>query len=127
MPLFAAQYALAIFCLTRLAFCNISIKKYMVWNLVCLVVFFVGSAVFLVYYYTHKSILVPKKEHKQDYIVKDVNVGDVQDTTIVNDVTKPENMVAESGGINDTTGKIVGASNKIVDVADTIDDNPINK
>lgn len=57
IPLFAAQYALAIFCLTRLAYCKMSVAKYVVWNIFILLVFFVGSGVFLVYYFTNKQRL----------------------------------------------------------------------
>lgn len=78
IPLFIAQYALALFSLTRLAYCNISIKKYVMWNLLCLLVFFIGSTVFLIYYYTHKTQLTKKEEHRQDSIVIDAPIIDGQ-------------------------------------------------
>ena len=46
----AAQYALALFCLLKLAYLDISKKQYVLWNLFILIVFFIGAAVFLVYY-----------------------------------------------------------------------------
>ncbi len=46
----AAQYALALFCLLKLAYLDIPKKQYVLWNLLILIVFFIGAAVFLVYY-----------------------------------------------------------------------------
>ena len=46
----AVQYALALFCLLKLAYLDIPKKQYVLWNLLILLVFFIGAAVFLVYY-----------------------------------------------------------------------------
>ena len=51
LPLVVAQYVLAIFALTRLAMCRLPAKKYVVWNIAIVLAFFVGSIVFLCYYY----------------------------------------------------------------------------
>lgn len=51
LPLFLVQYMLAIFTLTRLALARLPVKYYVVWNICILLVFFIGSIVFLVYYY----------------------------------------------------------------------------
>lgn len=85
LPLFIVQYALAIFSLTRLAFCNISLKQYIIWNLVCLLVFFVGSIVFLTYFYTHKAKLVSKQTHKQDKLIIDVPIDKIETDIDVSD------------------------------------------
>ena len=54
LPLLLVQYILAIFTLTRLALARLPIKIYVVWNLVILFVVFIGSIVFLIYYYCHR-------------------------------------------------------------------------
>ncbi len=46
----ALQYALALFCLLKLAYLDIPKKQYVLWNLFILLVFFIGAAVFIVYY-----------------------------------------------------------------------------
>lgn len=51
LPLVVAQYVLAIFALTRLAMCRLPAKKYVVWNIAIVLALFVGSIVFLCYYY----------------------------------------------------------------------------
>ena len=54
------QYAFALFCLMKLAYLDISRKNYILWNVFILLVFFIGGAVFLVYYYKHPEKLIPK-------------------------------------------------------------------
>ena len=66
MPLSLAQYILAIFTLTRLALARLPIRCYVVWNIVILLVFFVGSAVFLVYYYAHRKPIADKIIAEED-------------------------------------------------------------
>lgn len=51
----AVQYAIATFCLLKLAYLDISKREYVLWNLFILLVFFVGDAVFLAYYFRVKD------------------------------------------------------------------------
>lgn len=51
----AVQYAFALFCLLKLAYLDISKKEYVLWNLFILLVFFIGGAVFLVYWFKVKD------------------------------------------------------------------------
>lgn len=51
----AVQYAFALFCLLKLAYLDISKKEYTLWNLFILLVFFIGGAVFLVYWFKVKD------------------------------------------------------------------------
>lgn len=44
------QYALATFCLLKLAFLDVSKKEYVLWNLFILLVFFIGDIAFLIYW-----------------------------------------------------------------------------
>lgn len=44
------QYALATFCLLKLAFLDISKKEYVLWNLFILLIFFIGDIAFLIYW-----------------------------------------------------------------------------
>ena len=47
----AVQYAIALFCLLKLAYLDISKREYVLWNLFILIVVFVGDIAFLIYYY----------------------------------------------------------------------------
>ena len=47
----AVQYAVAVFCLLKLAYLDISKREYVLWNIFILIVFFIGDIAFLVYYY----------------------------------------------------------------------------
>lgn len=49
------QYSLAMFCLYKLAFLDISKKQYVLWNLFILLVFFVGDIAFLIYWFKVKN------------------------------------------------------------------------
>lgn len=49
MAVVLVQYVLAAFSLGKLAYCDFKTKKYVVWNLFILLVFFVGSITFLIY------------------------------------------------------------------------------
>lgn len=51
----AVQYAFALFCLLKLAYLDITKKEYVLWNLFILLVFFIGGAVFLVYWFKVKD------------------------------------------------------------------------
>lgn len=55
LPIIVAQYGLALFCLTRLAYVQMSKKSYVIWNLFILLIFFIGDIVFLIYYYGYKK------------------------------------------------------------------------
>lgn len=60
LPLLLVQYVLAIFTLTRLALARLPIRYYVVWNIVVLLVVYVGSIVFLIYYYAHRKPIADK-------------------------------------------------------------------
>ena len=50
------QFAFALFCLLKLAYLDIDKKRYILWNVCILLVVFIGSAIFLVYYYKHPQL-----------------------------------------------------------------------
>ena len=52
------QYGFAIYCLLKLAYMNLSKNRYILWNLFILIVFFIGGAVFLVYYFKHPELRI---------------------------------------------------------------------
>lgn len=61
VPIVVLQYAFALFCLLKLAYFDISHKQYILWNIFILIVFFIGGAVFLVYYYKHPNKRIAKE------------------------------------------------------------------
>ncbi len=61
-----AQYAFALFCLMKLAYLDISRKNYVLWNLLILVVFFIGGAAFLIYYSKHPELKIEKTSEITD-------------------------------------------------------------
>lgn len=54
------QYAFAVFCLLKLAYIDVDKNQYILWNLLILIVFYIGGAVFLVYYYKHPELRIAK-------------------------------------------------------------------
>lgn len=60
VPIVVLQYAFALFCLLKLAYFDLSRKQYIIWNVIILFAFFIGGAVFLIYYYKHPDKRVPK-------------------------------------------------------------------
>lgn len=63
------QYAFALFCLLKLAYLDISRKSYILWNLFILIVFFIGGAAFLIYYFKHpelKIAAVPPPQEREE-------------------------------------------------------------
>lgn len=54
------QYAFAVFCLLKLAYTDLDKKRYILWNLFILIVFYIGGAVFLVYYNKHPELRISK-------------------------------------------------------------------
>ena len=44
------QYGLALFCLLKLAYLDLTKKEYVLWNVFILIVFFIGDIAFLIYY-----------------------------------------------------------------------------
>ena len=63
------QYGFAIYCLLKLAYMNLSRNHYILWNLFILIVFFIGGAVFLVYYFKHPELRIkatPTTESAQE-------------------------------------------------------------
>ena len=58
--LIVLQYAFALFCLLKLAYFDVSRRDYILWNLFILIGVFVGGAVFLVYYFKHPELRIPK-------------------------------------------------------------------
>lgn len=63
--LVTVQYALALFCLLKLAYFDVTKREYVLWNLFIMLVFFVGSAVFLIYYYMHPDKRIGKAPEAQ--------------------------------------------------------------
>lgn len=55
LPLLLVQYVLAIFTLTRLALARLPMRYYVVWNLTILLVVYIGSIAFLIYYYCKRK------------------------------------------------------------------------
>ncbi|MCM1367680.1 MAG: hypothetical protein NC184_02570 [Roseburia sp.] len=64
IALVAVQYAIALFCLLKLAYFDVSKREYVLWNLLIMLVFFIGSGVFLVYYYMHPDKHIGKAPEK---------------------------------------------------------------
>ena len=54
------QYAFALFFLLKLSYFDLPKTHYILWNLCILVVFFIGGAAFLVYYYKHPEKRIQK-------------------------------------------------------------------
>ncbi|MCH5156028.1 MAG: hypothetical protein J1F69_05410 [Clostridiales bacterium] len=54
------QYGFAVYCLLKLAYMDLSRNMYILWNLFILIVFFIGGAVFLVYYFKHPNLRISK-------------------------------------------------------------------
>ncbi|MDE6201750.1 MAG: hypothetical protein K2M47_07770 [Clostridiales bacterium] len=54
------QYAFAVFCLLKLAYTDLDKKRYILWNLFILIVFYIGGVVFLVYYSKHPELRISK-------------------------------------------------------------------
>lgn len=59
------QYAFALFCLLKLAYLDIDKKYYIICNVFILLVFFIGGAVFLVYYYKHPELKLSKAQTEE--------------------------------------------------------------
>ena len=59
------QYGFAIYCLLKLAYMNLSRNHYILWNLFILIVFFIGGAVFLVYYFKHPELRIKSAPDSQ--------------------------------------------------------------
>lgn len=66
LPIVIVQYAFALFCLLKLAFFEADTKHYVLWNVFILIVFFIGGAVFLVYYYKHPEKHLSKDGEKTE-------------------------------------------------------------
>ncbi len=70
VPIIVVQYAFAVFCLLKLAYFDVSKKEYIGWNLLILIVFFIGGIAFLIYYFKHPDKRVkpisPQTENKAD-------------------------------------------------------------
>lgn len=52
------QMPIAMFCLYKLARVDQPLSHYILWNIFIIVVFFIGDAVFLIYYYKSKNIKI---------------------------------------------------------------------
>lgn len=50
------QMPIAMFCLYKLARVDQPLSRYILWNIFIIVVFFIGDAVFLIYYYKSKNV-----------------------------------------------------------------------
>ncbi len=77
----AVQYALALFCLLKLAYLDITKKEYVLWNLFILLIFFIGDAVFLVYWFKVKDEKrIPPFVPSEDKEENDKSDGDSDDS-----------------------------------------------
>ena len=76
----ALQYAFALFCLLKLAYFDIPKNKYILWNLLILIVFFIGGAVFLVYYYKHPDKRISKQPAQQSDPVENAEKDETTDS-----------------------------------------------
>ncbi|MCI9404930.1 MAG: hypothetical protein HFJ21_02830 [Clostridia bacterium] len=61
------QYAFAIFCLMKLAYLDVTKKEYVLWNLLILLVFFIGGGAFLVYHHKVKEYRSIKPSESNTY------------------------------------------------------------
>lgn len=67
----AVQYGIALFCLLKLAYLDLTKKEYVLWNLFILLVFFIGDIAFLIYYSKVKDTkrippYVPSEDNPSD-------------------------------------------------------------
>lgn len=61
------QYAFAIFCLMKLAYLDVTKKEYVLWNLLILLVFFIGGGAFLIYHHKVKEYRSVKPSESNTY------------------------------------------------------------
>lgn len=97
LPLVVAQYVLAIFALTRLAMCRLPAKKYVVWNIAIVLAFFVGSIVFLCYYYGKRRAQALAEEAAEEAARRD-NAAAAGDGA---DGDRPQNAGEEAHSASD--------------------------
>lgn len=84
LPLLLVQYVLAIFTLTRLALARLPMRYYVVWNIVVLLVVYVGSIAFLIYYYAHRKPIADKiilEENARAAAAQNAGPAEEPDTT----------------------------------------------
>lgn len=74
------QYGFAIYCLLKLAYMNLSKNHYILWNLFILIVFFIGGAVFLVYYFKHPELRI-KSVPPPDTTAEQAQSGTAEDAS----------------------------------------------
>lgn len=86
------QYAFALFCLLKLAYFDVSKKQYILWNLFILIVFFIGGAVFLVYYFKHPQLLIKKAPDSRS---SDADKGSAEEQTGEESTEKEQPQPAE--------------------------------
>lgn len=96
------QVPLALFCLYRLARLNIPIWEYLLWNVLIIIVFFIGDAIFLVYYAKVKdkkaveSETAPGvKESEEATETEETKEGE-KDTSEADEKDAPNNETSES-------------------------------
>jgi len=85
------QYIYAIFALSQLAYLKISIKKYILLNLFIVLIFFIGSTVFLLIY--KKQIKERKREFFKNNNIqkKEIKENQIQTSSQENVLKKDDN------------------------------------
>ncbi|MDE5563058.1 MAG: hypothetical protein K2J01_05885 [Clostridiales bacterium] len=86
------QYAFAVFCLLKLAYMDFDKKKYILWNLLILIVFYIGGAVFLVYYNKHPELRIAKDVPTEN---KDGATDEQKEVNVEPESTDNENSETE--------------------------------
>ncbi len=96
----AVQYGIALFCLLKLAYLDISKREYVLWNLFILLVFFIGDAVFLIY--LHKvgkdKKIPPYVPAADDAADPEVRTDGAENTEKSEDAKNVDNAEADTAG-----------------------------
>lgn len=70
------QYIFAIFCLLKLAYMDVGKNRFIMWNMLILLLFFIGGAVFLVYYSKHPELRISKQSPTESSAPTEEQAGD---------------------------------------------------
>lgn len=118
------QMPIAMFCLYKLARVDQPLSRYILWNIFIIVVFFIGDAVFLIYYYKSKNIklidMTPVANangtaetalENSDKETEREN-GDVIDSAAAVDTREAQAEVPVTGGQQTTAQSAVETSNE---------------
>lgn len=97
----AVQYAFALLCLVKLAYMDIGKREYVLWNLLILLVFFIGGIIFLVYYYKKGKDRCIKPYEASEQQSNADSTPSVEDSAVVGnaaaaETTEPQNNDVEN-------------------------------